>query len=408
MKRLFLFVSLLLPIHAVLGQYPSATDSPTLGGIGAVIDVGSNGVFVRYAIPGSPAEQAGLRPGDVITAVNSNSLQGLDLVEAIPLLRGPIGSGVALTVTGPGIPQPITVDLTRADVTALSPSGALGGCSAMVSAPNPQEWKGPDLRLLYSIRLPAHPTKVEVQDYVGQIAAVSSNQTAWSFEDPQVDMLAEVRADNLDVLLQAPSPLSYYAAAAVAQLASNEDESAIIQALPHNVNLIQTVIQHGWITDAKATLASVLQAHPSYLPPRWIRAVASFQDPGTYPDLEWYFVNGQNQRSTYEAIGQLPGLDLAHDVATAWQSGRLKCSSAGRSATTSAALDYGHVDALESAVDALGRQPCESDWLYDARNLVLQHLDVSGSDQQIQAIVRSEVNRLTFDPVRRKFHFADR
>jgi hypothetical protein len=407
MKRLVLSAFLLLPIHAATAQISGQSDSSILGGIGVAIDTATDGVVVRHAIAGSPADRAGLQPGDVITAVNSNSLQGLDLLQAMPLLRGPIGSSVALTVTGPGIPQSATVEVTRADITTLPIQDPSGGCSLMASA-QPKDWKGPDTQLLDSIYLRAHPSKAEMQAYVDQIATASSNQTAWSLEDPQVDMLAEVGADNLDVLLQAPSPLSHYAAAAIAELASNEDESTIIQALPHNVNLIQTVVRQEWTTDAKAALVSVLQAHPSYLPPQWITAVASFQDPTTYPDLEWYFVNGPNQGSTYQAIRQLPGIDLADAVSEAWQSNRVKCASSGRSATTSAAMDYGHVDALESAVGALGRQPCESDWLYDARNLVLQHLDVTGSDQQIQATFQKVREKLAFDPISRKFYVAGR
>jgi carboxyl-terminal processing protease len=64
-------------------------------------------------IPGSPAEQAGLLPGDVITAVDGSSLDGLTVNAARDLIRGPRDTTVRLTVLR-GDGSPFEVPIVRA------------------------------------------------------------------------------------------------------------------------------------------------------------------------------------------------------------------------------------------------------------------------------------------------------
>jgi carboxyl-terminal processing protease len=64
-------------------------------------------------IPGSPADKAGLLPGDVITAVDGTSLDGLTVGAARDLIRGPRDTTVRLTVVRAG-GQPFEVPIVRA------------------------------------------------------------------------------------------------------------------------------------------------------------------------------------------------------------------------------------------------------------------------------------------------------
>ena len=68
-------------------------------GIGANVQLNADGkLYIVAPLDGSPAEAAGLRSGDLILAVNGESIEGLSLLEAVNLIRGPRGSDVTLLV----------------------------------------------------------------------------------------------------------------------------------------------------------------------------------------------------------------------------------------------------------------------------------------------------------------------
>ena len=68
-------------------------------GIGANVQMNADGkLFIVAPLDGSPAEAAGLRSGDLILAVNGESIEGLSLLESVNLIRGPRGSEVTLLV----------------------------------------------------------------------------------------------------------------------------------------------------------------------------------------------------------------------------------------------------------------------------------------------------------------------
>lgn len=72
------------------------------GGIGVTVAMTEEGwLRVVKPIPDSPGERAGLRTGDVILEVDGVRTQGLDLVQAISLIRGPEGTEVRLIVRSP-------------------------------------------------------------------------------------------------------------------------------------------------------------------------------------------------------------------------------------------------------------------------------------------------------------------
>ncbi len=73
---------------------------------------------VLEVFPGTPAERAGLQPGDMILAVNGQSTSDLKLDEIVKLVRGPVGTTVALNVQRAGGSRVETVTLVRADVSA--------------------------------------------------------------------------------------------------------------------------------------------------------------------------------------------------------------------------------------------------------------------------------------------------
>lgn len=85
-------------------------------GVGMYIQPQNNKVVVVYPFEGSPAFKAGLRPGDVITAVDGKSTEGLDTVAVANLLKGPKGTHVTLTVSREGAAGPLNFDLVRQEI----------------------------------------------------------------------------------------------------------------------------------------------------------------------------------------------------------------------------------------------------------------------------------------------------
>jgi carboxyl-terminal processing protease len=82
-------------------------------GIGVWVE-SPNGVLTIVApMPGSPAEAAGLKAGDVIVAVGGQPVQGIDQQDALELVRGPAGTLVSLTIRRVDTSEPIAVDVMR-------------------------------------------------------------------------------------------------------------------------------------------------------------------------------------------------------------------------------------------------------------------------------------------------------
>lgn len=82
-------------------------------GIGAEVGMREGQITVIAPLPGSPAEIAGLKPGDKIFAIDDQETFGLALDEAVKLIRGEKGTIVKLTVTQNGIETLKEIEVTR-------------------------------------------------------------------------------------------------------------------------------------------------------------------------------------------------------------------------------------------------------------------------------------------------------
>ncbi|RMF41909.1 MAG: S41 family peptidase, partial [Planctomycetota bacterium] len=88
------------------------------GGVGILIEgpPAVKQLTVVAPIPGTPAFDAGLEPGDVITHIDGQSTEGLTPEDATKKMRGRVGTPVRLTIRRRGTQQPIEVTLVRADI----------------------------------------------------------------------------------------------------------------------------------------------------------------------------------------------------------------------------------------------------------------------------------------------------
>ena len=88
----------------------------TFGGIGVRIVEVDGSIVILETIPNTPAERNGLYPGDRISQVDYQDLDGQGVDRAARLLRGPKGSSVALVIYRPGASKPLTFNLERDDI----------------------------------------------------------------------------------------------------------------------------------------------------------------------------------------------------------------------------------------------------------------------------------------------------
>jgi carboxyl-terminal processing protease len=96
------------------------------GGVGLEVGVDSNG-FVRVIAPidDTPAKAAGIESGDLIIKLDGKPVKGMDLNEAVNMMRGPKGSKIEMTIVREGAPQPFDVTLTRDLIRVRSVRGKL-------------------------------------------------------------------------------------------------------------------------------------------------------------------------------------------------------------------------------------------------------------------------------------------
>ena len=87
--------------------------SGKFGGLG--IEVGMEFGVVKVITPmdGSPAEREGVKAGDYIVKINETQVQGKTLLEAVELMRGPVGSSLEITVRRKGVKKAVVFKIVR-------------------------------------------------------------------------------------------------------------------------------------------------------------------------------------------------------------------------------------------------------------------------------------------------------
>ncbi|MDG1939825.1 MAG: S41 family peptidase [Paracoccaceae bacterium] len=114
------------------------------GGLGIEVTQEEGYVKVVSPIDDTPAFRAGIEAGDLITAVDGQSLLGLSLDEAVKLMRGPVGSEIVLTIFRETIEEPYDVTIIRDTIKPLVVRHRLEGDTAYVRLTtfNDQTYRG--------------------------------------------------------------------------------------------------------------------------------------------------------------------------------------------------------------------------------------------------------------------------
>ena len=87
--------------------------SGEFGGLGIEVSMESGVVKVISPIDDTPASRAGIKAGDYIVKINNTQVQGKSLSEAVDLMRGPVGSGIELTIRRRGEKKALTYNIIR-------------------------------------------------------------------------------------------------------------------------------------------------------------------------------------------------------------------------------------------------------------------------------------------------------
>ena len=83
------------------------------GGLGIEIGMESGVVKVISPIDDTPAAIAGIKAGDYIVKIGKEQVQGKSLLEAVKLMRGPVGTSIELTVRRKNVKKPLEFKIVR-------------------------------------------------------------------------------------------------------------------------------------------------------------------------------------------------------------------------------------------------------------------------------------------------------
>ena len=105
------------PYASYLTPHQYSMDSQGLKGffegIGAEVAMRDGRITIVAPIPDTPADKAGVLPGDVILAIDGKSTEGVSLLEAVSLIRGPKGEPVDLLILHQTGGDPVSLRILR-------------------------------------------------------------------------------------------------------------------------------------------------------------------------------------------------------------------------------------------------------------------------------------------------------
>ena len=87
--------------------------SGEFGGLGIEVSMEAGVVIVIAPIDDTPASKAGVKAGDFIVKIDGEQVQGKTLMEAVNLMRGPVGSSIEITIRRKGLKKAKIIKIIR-------------------------------------------------------------------------------------------------------------------------------------------------------------------------------------------------------------------------------------------------------------------------------------------------------
>ncbi len=97
------------------------------GGLGIEIGMEAGVVKVISPIDDTPAAKAGIKAGDYIVKIGDEQVQGKTLMEAVKIMRGPVGTDIKLTIRRKNVKKPLEFKITRKIIEIKSVNSELLG-----------------------------------------------------------------------------------------------------------------------------------------------------------------------------------------------------------------------------------------------------------------------------------------
>jgi carboxyl-terminal processing protease len=145
-------------------QYESALDQleGKFEGIGAYVAAKDGQIVVMAPMPDSPAARAGIKPGDLILAIDGRSTSEMSLPEAVLNMRGPKGTSVTLLVRHQEETEPEEIKIVRDEVEVDSVYFEMKGDIAYISINSFTERTADELSPVLSSIAEQNPTGIIV------------------------------------------------------------------------------------------------------------------------------------------------------------------------------------------------------------------------------------------------------
>src|SRR6266481_6162994 len=89
-------------------------------GVGMTVGPRNNKVIVIAPFVGTPAYRAGIRPGDIIAAIDGNPTDNMNTSDVAELLKGPKGTNVKITILREEVDKPMDFNITRDEIPRAS------------------------------------------------------------------------------------------------------------------------------------------------------------------------------------------------------------------------------------------------------------------------------------------------
>ena len=210
------------------------------------------------------------------------------------------------------------------------------------------------------IVLPEDPTRADYEQYIKEIEEATQGQNSFSSGDPQVEMLAKIPAEHVDLLIAQTGgrgSLRFHAQYAMRNIDMAPLRGRINEMVLAQPQMIGVVVTNGWSQDAAPAIAAKLESRPPNLGPAWFQAAAELRDPALYDALHDCAIQSRYFTQVIQVLEGLPDYDLQRTIGEMWRLSGEGNTSINRQQIALVAVRFGYVDALGELINSSAPAP---------------------------------------------------